>query len=60
MFYRLLGRLFFYFWVLPAAHRWLKPTILAIVQDATDKKLEALSDEDKARLDKYSPFRRVS
>lgn len=50
MFYRILGRTFLYFYVLPAVHRYVWPVIIDVVTEVVNRQLENLTPEDKARL----------
>jgi hypothetical protein len=49
MFYRLLGRIFFYFWVLPFVYNILEPVLKATLQDSIRK---SLTPEQQSRYDR--------
>jgi hypothetical protein len=57
MFYRLLGRIFFYFWVLPYVYNVLEPVLKSMLVDSIEKSLGEMTPE---RRERYERSRRYS
>lgn len=60
MLYRFFGRLYFWFIILPFIHRWVTPVIVDVITNHVEKELDALTPEQKARLERSRARRRRS
>jgi hypothetical protein len=52
MFFRSIGKLYFWLVFVPSVHRWVTPVLIDVGTDFVNKKLDDLSPEDKARLER--------
>jgi hypothetical protein len=51
MFFRFIGRLYFWLVLVPLVHRWVTPVIIDIITDVVSKQIENLPADQKARYD---------